>query len=127
MNDATKITELHTVIDERKKRKHNRLGNIEDRIALEFAAKHAGDFRYVAIWNRWMRYVDHRWQHEDTLKAFDQARKLCREAGDAKARTVAAVITLARADRAIVAREEQWDWSLWGFNVQTDQTGEETS
>jgi hypothetical protein len=119
MNDATKITELHAGIDERKKRKHNRLGNIEDRIALEFAAKHAGDFRYVAIWNRWLRYVDHRWQHEDTLKAFDQARKLCREAGAAKARTVAAVITLGRADRAIVAREDQWDCSLWVFNLRT--------
>jgi hypothetical protein len=82
------------ILDEHKKRKHNRPGNIEDRVALEFTAKHAGDFRYVAIWNRWLRYGDDRWQHEDTLKAFDQARKLCREAGDAKAKTVAAVVTL---------------------------------
>jgi putative DNA primase/helicase len=86
---------------------------------LEFAAKHEGDFRFVAIWNRWMRYLDDRWQHEDTLKAFDSARKLCRDAGDAKAKTVAAVVTLARTDRAIVAREDQWDDSIWVFNLQT--------
>jgi hypothetical protein len=109
------------ILNEHKKRKHNRPGNIEDSVALEFAAKHAGDFRYVAIWNRWLRYVDDRWQHEDTLKAFDQARKLCREAGDAKAKTVAAVVTLARTDRAIVAREEQWDDSIWVLNLQRER------
>jgi hypothetical protein len=109
------------ILDEHKKRKQNKLklGNIEDRVALEFAAKHAADFRYVAVWNRWMRYRGDRWQPETTLKAFDQARKLCREAGDAKAKTVAAVVTLARTDRAIVAREDQWDDSIWVFNLQT--------
>jgi hypothetical protein len=110
---------------EHNKRQHNKPGNVEDQVALEFAAKHAGDFSYVAIWNRWMRYGDDHWQHEDTLKAFDQARKLCRDAGDAKAKTVAAVVTLARADRTIVAREDQWDCSMWGFNVQTDNPQEE--
>jgi putative DNA primase/helicase len=108
------------ILADHKKRKHNRVGNIEDRTALEFAAQHAADFRYVAIWNRWMRYSDDRWQPETTLKAFDQARKLCREAGDAKAKTVAPVVTLARADRAIVARDDQWDDSVWTFNLQTD-------
>jgi putative DNA primase/helicase len=104
---------------EHNKRQHNKPGNVEDQVALEFAAKHAADFSYVAIWNRWMRYNGDRWQHEDTLKAFDQSRKLCRDAGDAKAKTVAAVVTLARADRAIVAREDQWDGNMWSFNVQT--------
>lgn len=124
MNDgqATKFAERKPeILDEHKKRKHNRLGNIEDRVALEFAAKHAGDFRYVAIWNRWLRYVDDRWQHEDTLKAFDQARKLCRDAGDAKAKTVAAVVTLARTDRAIVAHDDQWDTDAWTFNQRTNK------
>jgi putative DNA primase/helicase len=105
---------------EHNKHQHNKAGNVEDQVALEFAAKHTGDFRYVAIWNRWLRYGDGRWQHEDTLKAFDQARKLCRNAGDAKAKTVAAVVTLARADRVIAAREEQWDCGMWGFNVQAN-------
>ena len=53
----------------------------------------------------------------DTLAAFDKARALCRAAGDAKAKTVAAVITLARTDRAIAATEEQWDIGDMIFNI----------
>jgi|HubBroStandDraft_3_1064219.scaffolds.fasta_scaffold1292737_1 putative DNA primase/helicase len=59
------------------------------------------------------------WEHEDTLSAFDKARVLCREAEDAQAKTVAAVVTLARTDRAIAATEEQWDTSLFAFNTPT--------
>ena len=44
-----------------------------------------------------------------SLAAFDKARVLCREAEDAKAKIVAAVVTLARTDRAIAATEDQWD------------------
>jgi putative DNA primase/helicase len=107
--------------DHDQKQQHDKPSNIEDRVALEFAAKHAGAFCFVALWNRWLRYIDDRWQREDTLKTFDQARKLCREANDARAKTVAAVVTLARADRAIAAREDQWDGSIWDFNVQTEE------
>jgi putative DNA primase/helicase len=96
-------------------------GNIEDETALAFAAKHADHFRFVAIWSRWMFWHDNCWRHEDTLSAFDQARLLCRESGDAKAKTVAAVVTLARADRAIAAREEQWDVSTKNLNMPTNE------
>jgi hypothetical protein len=82
---------------------------LEDAVALAFAEQHANDFRYVAKSSQWMRWADWQWQYEDTLKAFDAARKLCREAGDAKARTVAAVTTLARADRRMAATIDQWD------------------
>ena len=56
-----------------------------------------------------MRWQQSRWRSEDTLAAFDTSRKLCREAGDAKAKTVAAVVTLARTDRRIAATSDQWD------------------
>ena len=65
------------------------------------------------------------WQHEDTLAAFDKARVLCRQAEDAKAKTVAAVVTLARTDRAIAATEDQWDIDRKIFNLPTEQTEEE--
>jgi len=103
----------------RRVRRKAALNDLEDRVALEFARKHEEDFRYVAKWNRWMRWDGGRWQHEDTLRAFDEARRLCREAEDAKAETVAAVVTLARADRAIAAREEQWDVNAMIFNTPT--------
>jgi putative DNA primase/helicase len=96
-------------------RSHGKL--LEDRIALDFADKHKDTFRYIALWNRWMKWDGDCWRHEDTLRAFDMSRKLCREAGDAKARTVAAVVTLARADREIAATDEQWDVGTEIFNT----------
>jgi phage/plasmid-associated DNA primase len=90
----------------------------EDAVALAFATEHADDSRYVAKWNRWIRWDGCRWRHEDTLAAFDAARVLCRTAGNAKAKTVAAVVTLARTDRTIAAREEQWDTGDKSFNIQ---------
>jgi putative DNA primase/helicase len=90
---------------------------LEDRVALDFAKQHADDFRFIAIWGRWMKWDGNRWHPEDTLRAFDISRRLCREAGGAKARTVAAVVTLARTDRAIAATEDQWDRSIEIFNT----------
>lgn len=91
------------------RRKKESTSGFEDRVALNFATQHAADFRFIALWNRWMRWDDNRWVPEQTLWAFDQARKLCREGGDADAKKVAAVVTLARADRAIAATADQWD------------------
>ena len=81
----------------------------EDAIALRFAEQHSETFRYIAASNEWMRWQQLRWRSEETLAAFDTSRKLCREAGDAKAKTVAAVVTLARSDRRIAATSDQWD------------------
>jgi putative DNA primase/helicase len=99
-------------------------GNLEDQIALAFATEYAGALRYVALWNRWMQWHGNRWQHEDTLHAFDLARALCRTGGDAKAKTVAAVVTLARTDRAIAGREHQWDLAVKLFNTPTKETAQ---
>jgi putative DNA primase/helicase len=88
-------------------------GGLEDTIAIDFAQQHAPDLRFVSMWDRWMKYDGAVWRFETTLWAFDQARKLCRLAGDAKAKTVAAVVALARADRAMAATTEQWDADAW--------------
>ena len=87
-------------------------GGLEDAVALDFAEQHAGDVRYIAASSQWMCWTGARWQSEKTLIAFDDARKLCRNAGDARAKTVAAVTNLARADRRIAATIEQWDADL---------------
>ncbi len=93
-----------------------RPGDLEDRVALHFADQYAEHFRYIAVWGRWMLFDGLRWHPEDTLEAFDKARVLCREASDAKAKIVNAVVTLARADRAIAATEKQWDIGGMIFN-----------
>jgi D5 N terminal like len=94
---------------------------LEDMVALAFAEEQADHFRYVAASSQWMRWDGSRWQVEDTLAAFDASRKLCRAARDAKARTVAAVVTLARSDRRLAATTDQWDRDPWAFNTGEDQ------
>lgn len=100
----------------------------EDWLALEFAGQHALTMRYVADWNRWMLYDGAVWQRDETMKVFDEARAICRDhaemprvaAADRKrlksARTVAAVITLARSDQRIAAVVDQWDGDPFAIN-----------
>jgi len=94
---------------------------LEDHVALDFAAQHADHFRYVAESSQWMRWADYRWQAEKTLFAFDQSRKLCRDAGDARAKTVSAVTTLARSDRRMAATVDQWDSDVEILNTPTKE------
>src|SRR5205814_10411536 len=64
-------------------------------------------------------------QRERTLKVYDEARNVCREAvqrgGDAKrllsAKTVAAIETLARSDRRHATTAEIWDADPWILNT----------
>jgi putative DNA primase/helicase len=88
-------------------------GGLEDCIALNFSALHVERLRYVAIWNKWLQWDGVHWVFEDTLRAFDLARELCRDANDAKHKTVAAVVGLARTDRRQAATTVQWDADPW--------------
>jgi putative DNA primase/helicase len=100
----------------------------DEALALSFADQHADDLRYVAAWGRWLRYDGSRWAFEDTLAAFDFARKICRDASAecnnpkaaavvASAKTVAAVERLAKADRRLAATSDQWDADAWLLNT----------
>jgi Bifunctional DNA primase/polymerase, N-terminal len=96
---------------------------LEDSVALAFAEQHAEHYRYVAKSSQWMGWGGAHWAAEDTLATFDASRTLCRSAGDARAKTVAAVVTLARADRRVAATTEQWDANSWLFNAGDQQGG----
>ena len=74
-------------------------GGLEDRIALDFSALHVERLRYVAVLNKWLQWNGVHWAFEDTLHAFHLARELCRDAEDARHKTVAAMVGLARTDR----------------------------
>jgi putative DNA primase/helicase len=100
----------------------------DEALALRFAELHARDLRYVAAWSKWLAWNGRRWQFDDTLRAFDLARKVCREAAArctkpkvaaclASAKTVAAVERLAKADRRLAAIVEQWDTNPWLLNT----------
>jgi len=96
----------------------------EESLALAYAERHAHGSRYVAAFGRWMHYDGTRWDFDNTLRAFDRARAICREvAADcnkakvataiASAKTVAAVERLAKADRRLAATTDQWDVDPW--------------
>lgn len=109
----------------------------EDSIALAFSGDYAEDYRYVAIWGRWMHYDGVRWAHDSTLKVYDLARKVCRSAAAAasndptltdaqrekipsvfgRSSTVAAIEKLAKADRRHAATVAQWDADHWLLNT----------
>ncbi len=96
----------------------------DEALALSFAAAHADDLRYVAAWSSWLMWDGCLWHFDDTLRAYDLVRQLCRTAstvcrkpdkanGLASAKTVAAVERLARSDRRLAASVEQWDADPW--------------
>jgi putative DNA primase/helicase len=101
--------------------------NSDEALALEFAGKHAGSLRYVATWNKWLRWDGVRWQSDDTLAVFDLVRELCRQVAAgcsskeakaiASAKTVSAVAGLVRSDRRLAATGDQWDTDPWLLNT----------
>lgn len=111
----------------------------DDDLALRFADQHADDRLYVATWSRWLAWDHYRWAADRTLKAFDDARSICRSAAAecndlkvakllASAAGVAAVERLARSDRRLAATPEQFDANPMIFNSASGvidlQTGE---
>ena len=62
----------------------------DDLLALRFAERHAGDLRYVAKWGKWLFWTGTHWQFDDTLRAFDLAREICRQAAACAERRTAA-------------------------------------
>ena len=101
----------------------------DEALALRFAERHQHELRYVALWNKWLTFDGARWCFDETVFAFDLARQICREAAArcnereavrrsiASAKTVGAVVQLARADRRLAATVEQWDTDLWLLNT----------
>ncbi len=101
----------------------------EDALADSYATRHADVWRYVAPWGQWLTWTGTLWRREDTLQAFDLARRICREAArrsaSAKIRTklssastVSAVERLARSDRRHATTTEVWDRDPWLLNTQ---------
>ena len=100
----------------------------DEALALRFAERHASDLRYVAVLGKWFLWTGKQWKQDDTLRAFNLARAICREVSSecnkgkvasaiASAKTVAAVERLAKADSRLAASIEQWDSDPWLLNT----------
>jgi putative DNA primase/helicase len=96
----------------------------EDQLALDFSHRHTDELRYCALWGKWLQWDETRWRPEPTLKAYDLARAVAHDYAKSldddkigSAKTVNAVVQLARADRRHAAVTEQWDTDIWLLNT----------
>ena len=96
----------------------------DEALAQQFAETHQGNLRYVAAWGKWLSFDGVCSRFDDSLLAFDRARRICRDAAAgwderkiacalASGKTVAAVERLAKADRRLAATVDQWDRDPW--------------
>lgn len=101
----------------------------DEALAIKFTRLYRGELRYVAAWATWFIWNGSTWRPDDTLAAFDRARRVCRSAAAeadkphiktalASAKTVAAIERLAKADRRHAATVDQWDSDADSFNTQ---------
>src|SRR2546429_9550087 len=48
----------------------------EDALALDFAARHADELRFVSFWGKWLKWTAERWQVERTRAPNARARRI---------------------------------------------------
>lgn len=108
----------------------------DDSLANAFANAYDGELLFVNDWKRWMLWGGALWEHDNTLRATDMARRVCRTQGNealvrpdlaSKARSIATALTsartianterLARSDLRMSAKTDQWDPNPWVLNT----------
>lgn len=123
---SAEIVQLRPVAQARPAPSASHLPDSDIMLAAEFARQHADGLRYVNTWGQWLRWTGAVWQPERTLLAFDLSRAICLQMAAAiekggkavaSAKTVAAVVTLARSDRRIAVTEDVWDADKWLLNT----------
>jgi len=100
----------------------------EDALAVSFTRRYQRDWRYIALWGKWLMWDGRRWRAEETLAASDLIRQVCRHhatradstklaAKLAASSTVGGVERLARCDRRHAATSDEWDADIWLLNT----------
>jgi putative DNA primase/helicase len=108
----------------------------EEAITLVFSERNVDQLRYCDAFGKWFEWDDGRWREDGKRRVFSHARKLCRDKSAealanieheraamrisntvASARTVAAVVNLARADGRHATLPGDWDADPWALNT----------
>ncbi|MGZ8408131.1 MAG: phage/plasmid primase, P4 family [Caulobacteraceae bacterium] len=106
----------------------------DEALTLAFTGHYVDELRYCDLFGGWWRWQDGRWRQDVVRGVFSLARRLCRDtaaevlAGGMKgadrianqigsAKTVAAVVNLARADPRHATAPEEWDHDPWALNT----------
>lgn len=108
----------------------------DEALTLAFSARHTDDLRYCETFGAWFQWNGGRWRQDIKRGVFSHARRLCREKSAealatinnekaaakianvvASAKTVAAVVNLARADPRHATAPDDWDANPWVLNT----------
>jgi len=107
----------------------------DEALTLTFSAQQADRLRYCDAFGKWFEWDSGRWREDLRRRVFSHARRLCRDrsldalsgldgekavkvaSAVASARTVAAVVGLARADVRHATTPEDWDADPWILNT----------
>ena len=108
----------------------------DEALTLTFSARHDDDLRYCETFGKWFEWEGRRWREDDRRRVFSHARRLCRDKSSealvsienektaakianvvASAKTVAAVVNLARADARHATASDDWDADPWALNT----------
>nr|SPS06253.1 DNA primase/helicase, phage-associated [Candidatus Nitrotoga fabula] len=101
----------------------------EDGMALIFTHQHYLDWRYCALWGKWMVWTGMRWNVDHKLYVLHLVRIICRLASCkakensrqktrlASASSISAVEKIARSDPKHASSAEEWDVDPWLLNT----------
>lgn len=100
----------------------------EDGLATAFTRRWGEDWRYCALWGKWLVWTGARWNTDQVLYVLHLARGICQAASLkadnprltaklASASTMAAVEKIARTDPMHATTADAWDADLWALNT----------
>ncbi len=108
----------------------------DEALTLAFSADHADDLRYCEGFGKWFEWDVALWREDVKRRVFSHARQLCRDKSAealvaidnektaakiastvASAKTVAAIVNLARSDARHATAATEWDADPWALNT----------
>ena len=106
----------------------NSVWGTDDSLALDFTRRFASDWRYCAVWGKWMHWEGRRWKNDDTELVLHMMRGICREMAlkatsdrlSVRLSSTSALNAMerqARTDRRHAATTGEWDANSWLLNT----------
>jgi putative DNA primase/helicase len=100
----------------------------EDGLSSAFTRCYGEDWRYCALWGKWLVWTGVRWNPDQTLYVSHLVRGICRTASRmadrprlksklASSATISSVEKIARSDPKHAATTEEWDADVWALNT----------
>jgi putative DNA primase/helicase len=100
----------------------------EDGLATAFTRCYSEDWRYCALWGKWLVWTGVRWNVDQVLYVSHLARGICRAASRkagssrlkgklASSATINSVEKIARSDPKHASTADEWDADVWALNT----------